>query len=174
MRALTTPTTDAAAALVTQPGYLVEIGFSTPLRLSSRGTVAVLGNTWAGWDVQVGGIALDATRPAPSGTLTLGDHDQSISALVLGQGVAGKEVRVWRYFAEAVDDLDPVLVFHGVAGGSSGGAQHEVQIALVAREATVLFSPRRTLTPEVGFSHLTPAGKTVTFNGERYVLQPER
>jgi hypothetical protein len=174
MRTLTTPTSDAASALTTQPGWLVEIGFTTPLRLSSRGTVETLGNTFTGWDVQVSGIAVDGTRPATSGSLTLGDHDQSISALVLGQGLAGREVRVWRYFAEAIDDLDPVLMFFGVAAQSAGGAARQIQVALVAREASVLYSPRRYMTRESGFSVLPPTGKVITFNGERYALQGER
>lgn len=172
MRTVSTPTSDAASALVTQPGYLVEIGFTTPLRLSSRGTVSVLGNTWTAWDVQVAGVAHDAARPATSGTLTLGDQDLSISALVLG-GVAGRQLRVWRYFAEAADEGDPVLVFYGVAGGASGGAGRKVQIQLVAPESTVLFAPRRRMTRETGFSALPAAGKVITFNGERYSLQPE-
>lgn len=174
MRTLTTPTSDAAAALITQPGWLVEIGFTTPLRLSSRGTVEVLGNTFVGWDVQVSGIAIDAAKPATSGSLTLGDHDQSVTALALGEKLAGREVRVWRYFAEAIDDEDPVLMFYGVAGASSGGAGRRVTVPLVAREASVLFSPRRYLTREVGFSFLPPAGKVIPFNGERYTLEGER
>ena len=83
-RSLSTPTSSASLVLVTQPGYLVEIGFETPLRLSSRGDVAVLGNDWTAWDVRVAGMAHDGARPATSGSLTLGDHDQSITALVLG------------------------------------------------------------------------------------------
>jgi hypothetical protein len=38
-RSISSPTSTASLELVTQPGYLVEIGFETPLRLSSRGTV---------------------------------------------------------------------------------------------------------------------------------------
>lgn len=173
-RTLSTPTSDAAIALVTQPGVLVEIGFDTPLRLSSRGTVAALGNTWTAWQVQVGGISFDPAKPATGGTLVLGDHDQSISALVLGEGVAGVDVRVWRYFASAIDDPDPVMVFAGIAGSASGGAARSVQISLLAREASVLFSPRRYMNAATGFSALPAAGKKLTFNGQLYTLQPER
>ena len=173
-RTLSTPTSDASLSLVTRPGYLVEIGFEEPLRLSSRGTVEVLGNTWTAWDVRVSGLAHDGGRPATAGQLVLGDSDQSITALVLGEGVAGKEVSVWRYFADAVEEADPVRVFHGVAGSSSGGADRTVQIALVAREATVLFAPRRYMTSETGFHAIPAAGKKITVNGENYTLEPER
>jgi hypothetical protein len=172
MRTLSTPTSAAASALVTQPGYLVEIGFATPLRLSSRGTVSALGNAWTAWDVEVSGLAHDPARPATSGALTLGDQDLSLSSLVLG-AERGCEVRVWRYFAEAIDEPDPVLVFDGVAGAVSGGSDRRVQIQLVAAENTVLFAPRRRMTRETGFSALPPAGKVIAFNGERYTLQPE-
>lgn len=173
-RSLSTPTSNASLVLVTQPGYLVEIGFETPLRLSSRGDVAVLGNDWTAWDVRVAGMAHDGARPATSGSLTLGDHDQSITALVLGEGVAGREVSVWRYFAVAIAEADPVRIFHGVAGGASGGAGRTVQIQLVARESTILYAPRRYMTPETGFTGIPAAGKVLVFNGEKYILQPER
>lgn len=174
MRTLSTPTTDAAIALVTQPGVLVEIGFDTPLRLSSRGDVAVLGNDWTAWSVRVSGLSFDPAKPASGGAVVLGDHDQSITALVLGEGVAGREVRVWRYFAEAIDADDPVMVFSGLAGAASGGADRSVSIALVARESTTRYSPRRYMTRETGFSAIPAAGKKLTFNGQLYELKPER
>lgn len=173
-RSLSTPTSDASLSLVTTPGYLVEIGFEEPLRLSSRGTVEVLGNTWTAWDVRVSGLAHDGAKPATAGALTLGDADQSITALVLGEGVAGREVSVWRYFADAVDADDPVRVFHGVAGSSSGGGDRTVQIQLVAPEATVLYAPRRYMTAETGFHAIPAGGKKLTFNGQVYTLEPER
>lgn len=173
-RTISTPTSNASLELVTRPGYLIEIGFDTPLRLSSRGDVTALGSAWTAWDVRVSGLEHAGSKPATSGSITLGDHDESISALVLGEGVAGKEVSVWRYFADATAEADPVRVFSGVAGGSSGGAERRVQIQLVAREATVLYSPRRYMTRETGFNALPAAGKVVTFNGEKYILQPER
>lgn len=174
MRTISTPTSDASLALVTQPGVLVEIGFATPLRLSSRGTVEVLGNTWTAWSVRVSGLSFDPAKPAAGGSIVLGDHDQSISALVLGEGVAGLPVRVWRYFAEAIDAADPVMVFSGLAGRSSGGADRSVSIALVARENTTRYSPRRYMTRETGFSAIPAAGKKLTFNGQLYELKPER
>ncbi|MCE7877155.1 MAG: hypothetical protein DYH14_07475 [Betaproteobacteria bacterium PRO3] len=104
-RSLSTPTTNAAAPTVTRPGYLVEIAFDSFVRLCSRATTSVLGNTWAGWDVQVAGLAADAGKPSSGGTLKLGDADQSISALALAQGLAGRAVRIWRLFAEATGAL---------------------------------------------------------------------
>jgi hypothetical protein len=136
--------------------------------------VAALGNDWTAWDVVVSGLSFDPAKPANGGSIILGDHDQSISALVLGEGVAGREVRVWRYFAEATDSDDPVMVFAGLAGSASGGAVRAVTIGLVARENTTLYSPRRYMTPEVGFTALPPAGKKLTFNGTIYELKGER
>jgi len=173
-RSLSTPTTNAAASTVTRPGYLVEIAFDSFVRLCSRATLYILGNEWVGWDVQVSGLASDVGKPAVSGSLTLGDADQSISALALAQGLAGRAVRVWRFFADAVADDDPVLVFDGVAGAVSGGMSREISVQLVAREATVLYSPRRRMTEEVGFHALPAAGQVFSFNGEKYLLEPER
>lgn len=173
-RELTSPTSDAAAALATQPGFLAQIAFSDFVRLSSRGTVAWSGNEWTGWDLKVSGLALDPGRPASAGVMVIGDHDLSMSALVLGEGLAGREISIWRYFAPAIADDDPVLVFDGVAGRVSGGRTRQVTVQLVARESTVLFAPRRYMTRETGFNALPAAGQVIPFNGEKYVLEPER
>lgn len=172
-RTVSGPTTTASGQLVTRPGYLVEIGFDPFLLLSSRGSVTAMSNYWTGWDVRISGLANDADRPAGGGSMTLGDADQSISAMVLSQGLAGREVTIWRYFAGAVADADPVVVFNGIAGRVSGGMSREITVALVARESSTLFSPRRYMTKETGFSALPAAGQVFVFNNEKYVLQPE-
>lgn len=173
-RSLSSPTTSASAATVTRPGYLVQIGFDDLVFLSSRGTVDVLGNEWTGWDVRISGLAHDSGNPAGGGTMTLGDADQSMSTLVLAQGLSGRDVTIWRYFAEAIDEADPVMVFDGLAGGVSGGHGRPIVVQLVARESTVLNSPRRRMTTEEGFHALPAAGQVMAFNNQKYVLEPER
>ena len=126
-RDLSSPTSTASAALVTQPGWLIEIKLDTFVRLSSRGTVSVMGNEWVGWDVKDSGLG-----------------------------------------------LDPVWVFHGIAGAISGGLGRAISVPLIARESSTLFSPRRRMTRETGFNALPAAGGIIVLNGEKYELQPER
>ena len=175
MRTLSSNVEAASELRVTTPGYLVEIDFDPPLLLSSRGDVtSFLGQDWQAWDVSISGLGLDGQKPGQGGTLTLGDHDLSISSLVLGQGVAGRDVFVYRYFGDAVEsEDDAVLVFQGVAGKASGGMSGRLQIALLVRETSVLFSPRRYMTSEL-FSAIPAAGETITFNGQKYTLNPEK
>ena len=173
-RDLSSPTSTASAALVTQPGWLIEIKLDTFVRLSSRGTVSVMGNEWVGWDVKVSGLGLDPGRPSSGGSLALGDGDLTMTALILGFADPVIEISVWRYFAEAIADDDPVWVFHGIAGAISGGLGRAISVPLIARESSTLFSPRRRMTRETGFNALPAAGGIIVLNGEKYELQPER
>jgi hypothetical protein len=175
MRTLTATTEAALAQIVTRPGLLVEFLTDPPLRLSSRGDVSALGNTWQGWDVIAQGLGLEAGRPSPSGQLALGDVDQSISAVLLN-AATGLRVRVWKFTAEGIaeDSNDVELIFDGALGELNGDiGNRRVVASLVTREGAVLFIPRRYCTSETGFNAMSP-NKIVTFNGEKYSLEPER
>src|SRR5574343_79503 len=115
-RTLTAALTTEIGRDVTSPGYLVELGFATPVRLSSRGTMTWYGNTWTTWDVRVRGLAVESNGSTASGSLTLWNGDYTISALVLGEGVANRAVSIWKFYGDsALTTSDPVSVFVGVA-----------------------------------------------------------
>lgn len=168
-------TTEIGRDVVT-PGYLVEIGFATPLRLSSRATLSWSGNTWTTWDVRVRGIAVEAQGSTSGGSLVLWNGDYTISALVLGEGVANRAVKIWVFYGDtALAASDPVQVFVGVADDASiDPTSGAVTLSLVQTNAAALFAPRFYVTPENGFSYLPAPGTVIDWDGERFVLDPEQ
>ena len=171
-RSLTGAVNTAIGNAITQPGYLVQIGFSVALRLSSRGDVVWQGNTWLDWDIEVGGIDVDGTSSEQSGSLTLGNTDNVIGALLLVEGIAEKEVNIWKLYGDAPAASDPVLMFSGVGDGYSllpdAG---KATITLEQQAAQTLYTPRRYITRSAGFSALPPVGTAIMWNGERFFLQ---
>lgn len=173
MRTLSAATNTAVAGPVTSPGYFVEILFTSPLRVSSRGTLTWSGNVWTGWDVRVSGLAFDGSASAQNGTLILGNTDLSVGSLVLNQGVADRAVNIWAFLGDAPATADPVQIFAGVGDAvtSIDPDKGTVTISLQQSAAGVLYCPRRYITRENGFSVLPPVGTLVPFNGETFQIQ---
>lgn len=171
-RALTSPTTAAVGADVTQPGYLVQIDFASPLRLSGRGAITWAGQSWAAWDVRIDGIGIDGAASAQNGSVTLGNADYTTGALVLGEGVSGRAVNIWKFYGEAPALGDPVLVFSGVGDDAiispDGGV---VRIGLQQSGGVTLFCPRTYITRESGRAFLPATGSIIQWNGETFRLE---
>jgi hypothetical protein len=160
---------------VTTPAYFVEILFTTPLHLSSRGTVDWNGSVWISRDVSISGLRYDVGSPQQTGNLVMGDLDGSVTALVLQQGIAGRTINIWKFYGTAPAPTDPVQIFSGAGDGvsmdeRSGG----VNISLVQRSARELYAPRRFMTRANGFSILPVIGRIVSFNGENFKLERDR
>jgi hypothetical protein len=180
MRTLSGAMGTAVTAAVTLPGYLVQIGFSSPLRLSTRGTLTWNSLTWTAGDVRVSGIAVESSRAALNCELTISNADASIgglgstiASLVLAQGIAGLACSVWAFYGEAPALGDPVLVFSGIGDEASIPEDGPVRLSMTQTASTTLYCPRTYLTPADGFSFLPTAGQIVTWNGETVRLDPE-
>ena len=169
MRTLSTPTLTATGLIVTQPGYLVEIAFSTIVRMSSRADVSWNTFTWLASDVSVEGLGADGAG-GQSGGLTIGNLDNVMGALVLNEGVAGRAVKIWKFYEGAIAASDPVAMFSGWADEVEIDAG-QVRITLVAASLQSLFSPRTYITPGNGFNHLPPAGTIINWGGQAYQLE---
>lgn len=155
----------AVAQTITRPGYLVEIGFSTPVRLSTLGDVSWGGHTWqAGYKIDIQGLgrSLGATP-----RLSLGNNDLSFGALVLNEGAADKAVRI--YAIDAGAPADAVAVFDGIADAAEIGDL--VIFTLAQRHAKTLDAPRKFIGPSIGLNHLRPANSRITLGAATYVLQ---
>lgn len=174
MRTLSTPTQTEIAKTYTDPGYLVEIAFSTVVRLSSRGDVSWNGSSWlgseSGRDVGVDGLGSDG-QGAQTGSLTLGNADNVVGALVLNEGVAGRAVKVWKFYEGATAAADPAQIFSGCGDEAEIGLT-EVRISLVSESLQSLDSPRTRITKANGFNHLPPAGTIINWGGQAYRLEP--
>lgn len=175
MRELSTGMAAAIAAPVTQPGYLIELLYSTPVRLCSRGDLTVLGNDWADYPFSLSGIDVDAVTPTQQGRISFGNADLMVSTLVLGpEGISDITINIWKFYGDAPDDADPLLIFSGVGGEATiDTANFKVDVSLRQAADRVQFAPNDYITVEAGFSLLPPAGKVLTFGKTEYTLQPE-
>lgn len=173
MRTLTTSTNTATQADVTTPAYLVEIAFSVVSRLSSRGEQAWNGQTWLGGRLgKVSGLKWDE-KGQQSGALELINTDLLYSALVLGEGVAGRKVRIWKFYGDNPAVSDPVEVFNGEADEADIGAD-AVRITLSGENILAFYAPRRFIGASTGFNHLTPSGRKITWGAQTYILERGR
>jgi len=170
MRTLTGPTDAATQLTITKPGWLVELGFNTTLRLSSRGDQSWNTYTWTGGRIKrLSGLSADANGEQ-RGTLELINTDIAYSALILNEGAADKSVRIWKFYGDNPAASDPVAVFSGVID-TTDIAPDVVRLSLVTENSRTLYSPRRFIGPETGFNHLRPAGTRISWAGEVYILE---
>jgi len=153
------------ALTITRPGYLIELGYSTPIRLSTIGSVSYATYNWTSADAKVSGIKQDG-KGNNSASLTLGNTDNFYSALILNEGASDIPVSIYAVYAGAHGDA--VQVFSGVADGAEI-ATDNVTMTLVAQANKTLFCPRVFISTPV-FNFLQPEGTIIMYNGERFSL----
>ena len=156
---------------VTRPGYLIELGYSTILRLSTMGDISWNGQTWAAANVKVQGMAQDGSGSNDAAVI-LGNADNTYGALVLNEGAGEIAATVYVCYAGATATADVVRRFYGVtdsADFSDDGMQ--ITLRLVAQGNATLFSPRVFINKAAGFNFLQPAGTKITVGNETYVLE---
>lgn len=152
---------------ITRPGYLVEIGFSTTLRLSTLGDISYNGYTWVSSDIKVSGLKRDE-RGNQAGSLSIGNADLAFGALLLNEGIADKSVKVWSVWAGAPSYAQ--LEFDGIGDDADMvGLRVSVKLATDARRYA--YSPRRFIAPATGFNVLLPAGTKMAIGGTSIVLE---
>lgn len=170
MRTLSAPTDTATQATITTPAYFVRLGFSTVVRLSSRGDQSWDSQTWTGGRLgKIGGLSWDG-KGGQRGTLEIINTDIVYSALVLNEGVADRTAEIWKFYGDNPALSDPVKVFDGVMDEADIGADF-VRITLIGENARTLYSPRRFIGPATGFNHLSPAGRKITWGGQPIELK---
>lgn len=167
-RALSSPTAIAVAKLITEPGYLIQLGFSFVYRFSSRGDITWNSLSWVENNVQVG-----AMQELPNGnvalTVNIGNTDRTFGAACLTEAPQEKPVSIWAFYGTALAVGDPVQIFGGVIE-SCDISEATVALRLSALNMNTLFVPRQRITRAAGFNRLSPAGRVFQFNGARYEL----
>lgn len=170
MRTLSTAADAALSATITRPIALIEIGFAPTSRLSTAGDVVWAGQSWSGAQrVAVSGLSADGSG-SQSARLVIGNADLAFGALVLGQGVADRPVRIWTGDAAALADDDLTLAFDGVIE-SAEVTPESVAMSLAAQGSRTLFSPRRFVGASAGFTRLIPAGTQIKIGSTTYTLE---
>jgi hypothetical protein len=168
VKAISTARATASARAITVPGHLVEIDFATPVYLSSLDQVNFNGHTFVAADVRVSGLSQDA-RGRAGGNVTLGNGDLTWSALILGEGVADRRIKVWSFDWTALGAADIVPAFDGV--GDSADVGQPCVIRLTSQGSTVAFSPRRYIGLATGFRHLSPCGRVIQIGSVTMMLE---
>jgi len=172
-RSISSATLTALAAQMTRPGYLVEIGWSTPSRLSSRGDTNWNSLVWIGVGVGVNNLSWDGTGEIRGNLSINNGGTQTVPGAftynTLTYGAADVPIKIWIYDAAAIATSDPVLVFDGV-GDTCQVRPEKVVISFISKRSAVLFSPRQYITKDSGFSIIPASGKTIYWGGQRYVL----
>lgn len=171
-RSLAPSLADQVASSGTLPGYFVEVLFDPPLWVCSRGTIAWGGVTWVKHDVRVSGIDHDAGRASQEGTIVFGNADLAIGAQLLSQGIADREVNVWKFYGDAPEEEDAVQIFSGVGDNCDIDADAgTATISVVIAGSRTLYCPRRRITADQDFSLRPAAGTIIPWNGENFVLE---
>lgn len=168
MKALTPALLAELGASVTRPGYLVQLGYSSPLYLSTLGDISYAGQAWSDASVKLSGISADGAA-ANKASLTLGNTDGAYGALVLNEGACDIEVVVWACYAGATALGDIVQVFAGATDGADIDAD-KVTLQLVAQKNRTLYCPRVFISKPT-FNFLQPAGTKIVAGNETYTLE---
>lgn len=157
MRPLSSVNRTGVAQTLTRPVYLVEFGFATPLRLSSRNTITFQGNSFTAAAVTVDLSAL---------TVRLFNAELAYTA-TFKDGGDGVPVTIWVLYgdtAPAYGDAD--VVFEGEMGAVGLGETITIRL----RESSPKQIPRLTVAPPT-FKHLPPDGLEIRTPTGLFVLE---
>tara|TARA_A100001201_G_scaffold143757_1_gene147256 strand:+ start:6710 stop:7207 length:498 start_codon:yes stop_codon:yes gene_type:complete len=150
-RANSAKNTAASQARVITEQFIVDIAFTSPVRLSSRATVTYDANSYEGRDMR-GTLKLDGS----GGSLQIRDADFALTPQFISEGLAGREVIVRAlYGSSPYAGSDADILFHGEMG-KWDLSDDTITFALV--EPQFLYFPNIYITAANGFNHLPPKG----------------
>lgn len=169
MLTLSSTTATEVAKSSTQPFYIVELLFSTPLRLSSGPTCSWNSQTWTANGVGVRDI-LQLDGGGQKAVIRLPNTDNSASALVMSDGIVDVGCNIWQLYGAGPYAVgDAVQIFSGVIDSVD-----EMTLSSVLMQA-VSDSARREKSPRIYFDHicryLPPAGRVLAWNGQYFKLE---
>jgi len=168
MKTLTPALITELALSVTRPGYLVQLGYSAALYLSTMGDISYAGQAWSGANVKLSGISADGAG-AGKASITLGNSDGAYGALVLNEGASDIDVVIWAIYAGATTTGDAVQVFSGVTDGADIDAD-KVTLQLASQKNKTLYCPRVFISKPT-FNFLQPAGTKIVVGNETFTLE---
>ena len=108
-RTLTPAHTTANARTIVAPLWFLQIGFTTPLRLTSGPTVTWNSLSWTEANLKVSGIKWDGSI-GHSVTFELADPTQAYATLCASQKLTNKVIQLWLTDATALAVGDPILM----------------------------------------------------------------
>lgn len=124
--------TDFVAGLVTElgktitdPVFLVEMGFTTPVRYSSMSQITWNALTWLAADMNV--------RMSDNPQLSIFNESGTLGTTVLSEGTAGKTVKIYMHY-----NTYGTLIFSGVMGDATIGER----VSISCRMRPPIMTPR--------------------------------
>lgn len=167
MRSLSVALSSALGAPVQQPALLVELGYTSPARFSSFGTIVWNGVTWTREDVAVEDLVVRALQV--QGTLVIGNNDGAAGTQALAAGLVDRSIRLWAYDAAATAAADVVWLADAAAGVTEiSPRQLRIQLR---HPCELVTAPRTFVGPAAGFNTLLPAGTVLRINGQDVRLE---
>lgn len=172
MRTLTTDVTTAIEANGNIPRYLIKLGYSPAIYLSTCETVTWDSQTW------LGTIGAEVTSlstgegGAKTASISLANHDATYSALVLGDGIRGISADIYQLFGDspfAADDA--VHLFSGEIESVPSIGDY-VDMSLKSSGASVAYTPRVRLSSFIG-DDMPVAGTRIPWNGDVLILEAQ-
>lgn len=172
-RTLSGTTSSAIAGPATRPITLVQVDYSTPIRISSNKSLVWNSLSWSG-----GGTA-GYVQVVPQGNgaaecqFLIPDPDNTIGAYVLNEGAERIRVQAWELSGDGPYATgDAVALFDGelTRAERSGPGWRFVASATATRGGLV---PRLIIGPPL-FNHVTPIGTEIKTPTEIFRLRPRR
>lgn len=157
------------AADVQRTGLLAEIAWSpSPLRWATLDNRTFGGNSFVRTPFDVEDLVVDGLRV--SGTLVVNNADLTFGGQVLANGMRGRAIKLWAYFAQVLPDRGAVLLTDQAVAASVEIGPQAVRIGLRGR-VEFLRAPRSYVGPQAGFNTLLPAGTVLRINGQNIRLE---
>jgi len=152
--------------VVTQPIYLIELGFDPAVRISTSRELVWDGFYWRAAPVTVSSID-NTSLGGQQATLRFANQDRVWGALVLSQVAQDRPVKIWLTYYDAA--AEPILYCDGMMDGAAVGA--DVTLNVIARSTAYGSTPRLLCGPPF-MNHLPPAGTELKAGNVTITLTP--
>jgi len=162
---LSTTISSAITQAATRPVYLIEMAFGTTT-YAATWDAAILwdGKTWAASGIEVDDISTTSARI----TMPTGESDPWL-ALVLNDGVRGREVKIYEhhYDATASPQSDAVQVFQGIMDVAT--IDERVTVSAIESSQVKAF-PAESVDESV-FTYLLTTGDVITWGNNTITVE---
>ncbi len=166
--------TTAVQAEITQCVYLVELGFSVPVRFAStRHALTVLSHEWVPADMDEPRLNYGAFGLL-EGDLVMGNAAGDTGAMLLREGTTDRSCQIWSVHGQPPYSDDAcVRIFNGFMDGCEWVSDVAWRIYLKGASSEMsLFPPYLCAPPLV--NHLWPAGTVLNWGGSKYTIEERR
>lgn len=154
-------TQSATQRAITEPLFLVEMGFTSLIRFSTRETYS-----WDGFSWLAAGVELQRPK-SDRPVIEVFNESTLFGQTVLTEGTAGRTLRIWLAYGKAAGGYtDPIMIFTGEMGRASIGEYINIQ----CKRHAPAKSPRFYVNPPT-FNHAPKQGQRIETPNGTIVLE---